>query len=52
MCDARYYAYLVSGQTSAGLRGFDHEKILLDPYAKGVFFPPGFDRRLAIEPGP
>jgi isoamylase len=34
MCDARYYAYLVSGQTRAGLRGFDHEKILLDPYPK------------------
>jgi isoamylase len=52
MCDARYYAYLVSGQTSTGLRGLDHEKILLDPYAKGVFFPPAFDRRMAIEPGP
>ena len=52
MCDARYYGYSVSGQAVAGLRGFDHEKVLLDPYAKGVFFPPGFDRKLAMKPGP
>ena len=48
---AHYYAYSVSGEAVAGLRGFDHEKILLDPYAKGVFFPPGFDRTLAMKPG-
>ena len=52
MCDARYYAYSVSGQAVAGLRGFDHEKVLLDPYAKRVFFPPGFDRKCAMTPGP
>jgi isoamylase len=52
MRDARYYAYSVSGQAVPGLCGFDHEKVLLDPYAKGVFFPPGFDRKLAMEPGP
>jgi glycogen operon protein len=52
MCDARYYAYSVSGQAVAGLNGFDHEKVLLDPYAKRVFFPPGFDRKLAMKPGP
>jgi isoamylase len=52
MRDARYYAYSVSGQAVAGMRGFDHEKVLLDPYAKGVFFPPGFDRNLAVGPGP
>lgn len=51
MRNARYYAYSVSGQTVPGLRGFDNEKVLLDPYAKGVFFPPGFDRKLAIAPG-
>ena len=51
MSAARYYAYSVSGQAVAGLRSFDHEKILLDPYAKGVFFPPGFDRKLAMKPG-
>ena len=52
MCDARYYAYSVSGQAVAGLRGFDHEKVLLDPYAKRVFFPPGFNRKRAMQPGP
>ncbi|MFZ1130658.1 MAG: glycogen-debranching protein, partial [Terriglobales bacterium] len=52
MCEARYYGYSVSGPPVAGLRGFDHEKILLDPYAKGVFFPPGFDRKLAMKSGP
>ena len=52
MCDARYYGYSVSGPAVAGLRGFDHEKVLLDPYAKRVFFPPAFDRKLAMAPGP
>jgi len=52
MGDARYYAYSVSGPAVAGLRGFDHEKVLLDPYALGVFFPPALDRKLAMEPGP
>ena len=52
MCDARYYAYSVSGHVVAGLNGFDHEKVLLDPYAKRVFFPPGFDRKRAMKPGP
>jgi len=51
MRGARYYAYSVSGPTFSGLRGFDPEKVLVDPYAKGVFFPPAFDRKLAIEPG-
>jgi isoamylase len=51
MRDACYYAYSVSGQAGAGLRSFDEEKLLLDPYATSVFFPPGFDRRLAMKPG-
>jgi len=49
--DCRYYAYSVSGPTTPGLRGFDSEKILLDPYARGVFFPPEFSRGLAIKSG-
>jgi isoamylase len=49
--DALYYAYRVDGPAGARHR-FDREKILLDPYAKGVFFPPEFDRRLAESPGP
>jgi isoamylase len=49
---ARYYAYSVSGQVLAGRPSFDYEKLLLDPYAKGVFFPPAFDRKRAMAPGP
>ena len=51
ICNARYYAYSVSGPKVAGLPGFDPEKVLLDPYAKGVFFPPAFDRSLAMALG-
>jgi isoamylase len=49
--DARYYAYSVSGPPFVGLRAFNHEKVLLDPYAKRVFFPPTFDRK-RYEAGP
>jgi len=51
MSGARYYAYSVSGEACAGLRCFDPDKVLLDPYAKAVFFPPEFDRKLAMGPG-
>ena len=51
MRDARYYAYSVSGPAVAGFPGFDPEKVVLDPYAKCVFFPHGFDRTLAVGPG-
>src|SRR5215471_2664043 len=36
MRNGHYYAYSVSGQSVNGSQSFDHEKILLDPYAKGV----------------
>ena len=49
--EARYYAYCVSGPQIAGLHGFDSEKILLDPYARRVYFPRGFDRKLATASG-
>ncbi|MDH4082219.1 MAG: isoamylase [Nitrospira sp.] len=50
--DTAYYAYEVEGpfEPAEGQR-FDPEKILLDPYAKGVFFPQGFDREAARESG-
>ncbi len=51
MRGARYYAYSVSGQNVSELHRFDPEKVLLDPYAKCVFFPPEFDRKMAIGPG-
>ena len=49
--DARYYAYSVSGEAASGLHSFDPQKILLDPYAKCVYFPPSFDRKLAMREG-
>jgi len=49
--EARYYAYSVSGQTIPQLHSFDPQKVLLDPYAKCIFFPPGFDRNLAMREG-
>ena len=52
MRDARYYAYSVSGPAVARMHTFAHEKVLVDPYAKSVFFPPEFNRKLAIGPGP
>jgi isoamylase len=50
--EARYYAYSVSGQTVPQLHSFDPQKVLLDPYAKCIFFPSGFDRELAMREGP
>jgi isoamylase len=52
MRGARYYAYSVSGQAVSELQSFHPEKVLLDPYAKSVFFPPEFDRKLAIGGSP
>ena len=51
--DAAYYAYRVEGpdEPEAGHR-FDPEKILLDPYAPAVYFPPAFSREATAEPGP
>ncbi|HEY2158123.1 MAG TPA: hypothetical protein VGH33_21015, partial [Isosphaeraceae bacterium] len=50
---ACYYAYSVDGPRSGpGRRGFDPDKVLLDPCAREVFFPPSFDREAARHPGP
>ena len=51
----RYYAYKIDGPRSSGpldWHAFDPEKVLLDPYAKTVFFPPGFNRQAAERAGP
>lgn len=51
---AEYYAYRVRGPVqSAGFEqhAFDHEKLVADPYARCVFFPPGYDRQAAIKAG-
>jgi len=49
--DSAYYAYSVSGQAVSYIHSFDAQKILLDPYARGVFFPAEFDRTLAMREG-
>jgi glycogen operon protein len=43
MKNARFYGYQVDGPHS--------NKILFDPYARALHFPPDFDRRAAIGPG-
>ncbi len=49
---AKYYAYRVDGPRApeAGLR-FDPDKVLLDPYAQAVFFPPDYSRGACTQPG-
>ncbi len=49
---ATYYAYRVDGHhdPAKGYR-FDPHKILLDPFAPAVFFPPEYDRIAAVLPG-
>lgn len=49
---ARYYAYRIGGPFDPGAgQRFDSDKILLDPYASAVFFPPGHSRAAACVPG-
>ncbi len=52
---SRYYAYEIDGPCSSGpldWHAYDPQKVLLDPHAKAVFFPPGFDRQAAERAGP
>jgi glycogen operon protein len=54
MAGASYYAYSIDGPKPNGRfewHWFDRAKILLDPYAKSVFFPPALDRLAAAQPG-
>jgi len=47
----RSYGYCVDGPEPAGpfeAHAFHPEKLLLDPYARRIVFPPGFDRSAAI----
>ncbi len=50
--EAAYYSYTIDGPSDPadGLR-FDREKVLLDPYARAIYFPPEFDRDAARVPG-
>jgi len=49
--ECRYYAYSVAGEDLPGVHSFDPQKVLLDPYARGVFFPSEFDRTAAMREG-
>nr|WP_146526513.1 isoamylase [Novipirellula artificiosorum] len=52
--DAIYYVYRVDGpaeQAGGNWHAFDPEKILLDPYARSVYFPDSFDRDASRTPG-
>jgi isoamylase len=51
--DEVYYAYKVDGpyNLDAG-QLFDSSKVLLDPYARGIFLPPNFSRAAATSSGP
>jgi isoamylase len=51
---ACYYAYAINGPAPTGRfewHNFDPQKVLLDPYARTVVFPPGFDRHACSQPG-
>ena len=51
---ACFYAYRVNGPMdpyALPKNAFDPQKLLLDPYAKGIYFPPGFDREAAKRRG-
>ncbi|MBI1313867.1 glycogen-debranching protein [bacterium] len=51
---AKLYGYRIDGPVPTSgfaLHQFDREKLLLDPYARDVFFPPGFSRKAACLPG-
>ncbi len=48
---ARYYAYSVSGPSDSFTHSFDPQKVLLDPYAQGIYFPAAFDRGAAEREG-
>ncbi len=53
VADACYYAYSVDGPDSlqGELHFFDPEKVLLDPYAQSIFFPPNFRRSASVGRG-
>ena len=50
---ALYYAFKVGGpHNPSGGQFFDSGKVLLDPYARGIFLPPNFSRAAATSPAP
>ncbi len=54
LAGAKFYAYQIDGpKPGPGFEWhtFDPEKLLLDPYARDVYFSPSFDREAARRPG-
>jgi glycogen operon protein len=54
MRGAAYYAYRIAGPPPRGRfewHAFDPEKVLVDPYARAIHFPPEFERGAATHPG-
>ena len=53
MAGARFYAYLLEGPNDphGECHFFDPDKVLLDPYARWIFFPPAFSRAASIGRG-
>lgn len=50
--EAHYYGYRVAGPTEPAVGNrFDDQKILVDPYARSLFFPEHFSCRAAKLPG-
>jgi glycogen operon protein len=51
--DARYYGYSIDGPNNpaAGFNAFDRDKVLLDPYARLIYFPPDFKRSASMGRG-
>ena len=55
LAGCRTYGYRVDGPGPAGPfehHAFHPEKLLVDPYARGIVFPPAFDRAAAIGDAP
>jgi isoamylase len=54
--EAKYYAYSIGGPSATGERferhAFHRQKVLLDPYARSVFFPPDFARSASLSSAP
>ncbi len=54
LANCRFYCYRISGpgpEPGFSWHTFDAEKLLLDPYAKTIYFPPEFSRDAAMQPG-